>query len=54
MATDADYQLNQKAAQKHWQQEHPPTGAITASASPAAPRTTAGFKNSAISGARFF
>jgi len=23
MATDADYPLNQKAAQKHWQQEHP-------------------------------
>jgi hypothetical protein len=23
MTTDADYQLNQRAAQKHWQQEHP-------------------------------
>jgi hypothetical protein len=23
MATDADYQQNQQAAQKHWQQEHP-------------------------------
>jgi hypothetical protein len=23
MATDADYQQNQRAAQQHWQQEHP-------------------------------